>query len=152
MSFRTGSSPGSSISRTRGMGRLYRPAGAVPACSNGMPDGHAAPGAASRAAQGRGEQPPLDRRQRFEDDLADDLKTPGRDLVEGVLRRVPWRKVEVDQEHRGNAGPQKWRVVVLDCGRRGQEVCLIAQAGSRRPDQVAELPRRVRLASDVEVA
>src|SRR5712692_10734123 len=82
VSLRVGSSPGSSISRTRGIGRII-------------------PGRPSRAGPARWTREPfLDRGQRFEEDAADDLEAPRGDLVERVPGGVPGRKVEIDQERR----------------------------------------------------
>src|SRR5262247_498339 len=77
VSFRSGSSPGSSTSLTRGMRRLY-------------------PRVPSPPSSARSIEPVLDAGQGVEDHLADDLETLRGDLVEGVLGRVPRRKVEVD--------------------------------------------------------
>jgi len=54
----------------------------------------------------------LDRRQRAEDDVADDLEAARADGVERVLRRVPRLVIEVDDVHRRNAGREKRQVVV----------------------------------------
>src|SRR5256885_16696706 len=80
VSLRVGSSPGSSISRTRGMGRII-------------------PGRPSRAGPARWTREPfLDPGQRLEENAADDLEAPRGDLVRRVLRRVPSREVGGDPE------------------------------------------------------
>src|SRR5438309_6833239 len=79
VSVRIGSWPGSSTSLTRGMTRLYA--------------GRSRP----RDAPG---EPVLDRRQRIEQHAAHDGQASRRDLVQRVLRRVPGRKVEVDEQRR----------------------------------------------------
>src|SRR2546427_11997378 len=96
VSLRVGSSPGSSISRTRGTVRIIPPSFA--------------------------QEPLLDRGQRLEEDAADDLEAPRRDLVERVCGGVPGRGLEGDQERRRHARAQEGRVGVLDGQRGGGEV------------------------------
>src|SRR2546421_8695428 len=79
ISFRVGSSPGSVISRTRGMTNYT---------------------AASARPLRMGRQVVLDRRQRVEHHVADDGEAPRGQLVERVVCRVPGRIVKADQQPR----------------------------------------------------
>src|SRR2546428_9426019 len=112
VSLRVGSSPGSSISRTRGTVELYLP--------------HFA------------QEPLLDRGQRLEEDAADDLEAPRRDLVERVCGGVPGRGLEVDQERRRHPPAQEGRVVVLDGPRVGAGGRAAAPPPGGRPEEVRE--------------
>src|SRR2546422_3934847 len=102
VSFRVGSLPGSSISFTRGMRRLYA--------------------RRSRARRARARETLLDRGQRVEEHAAHDREAAGRNLVRRVLRSVPGREVEVDQQRRRHPEPEERRVVVLDGESVGQKV------------------------------
>src|SRR3989475_10056857 len=126
VSFRVGSLPGSSISLTRGMTRLY------------------ARRSGPRTA--RAGETVLDRRQRVEQHAAHDREAFGGDLVDRVVRSVPGRKVEVDEQRRRHPEAEERRVVVFDGERVGEEVRAVAETRRARPDRVGPPARRRRLA------